>query len=126
MRLQANSKQRVGFLRKYIPVVGTTATYSFFFSYPFCLVLACSLEHLVKTSLQTSNIHNSNNKAITSEFLQPQQHQLQIQMNGVDGKRRSAEQHVLGTQTTGKLNSPKTAIASQVMLSSATGPITDL
>lgn len=64
-----------------------------------------------------------------SEFLQPQQHQLQIQINGSDGRRRSAEQQVssfIGTQTTEKLMSPKTAKASQVMLSSASGPVTDL
>lgn len=101
------------------------------------LSLTCSLEHLVKTSLKAptnQNQHHSNNNqsnipSMPSEFLQPQQHQLQIQINGSDGRRRSAEQQVssfIGTQTTEKLMSPKTAKASQVMLSSASGPVTDL
>jgi hypothetical protein len=98
---------------------------------------SCSLEHMV-TSLKSpsTNTNHYNNHANTankpsssSDFLQPQQHQLQIQINGGDPKRRSAEQNVstpTGAQTTGKLMSPKTAKASQVLLSSATGPVTDL
>lgn len=103
----------------------------------------CSLEHLV-TSLKSpsqptntnhnhpnnSHANNANKPPLPSEFLQPQQHQLQIQINGGDQtNRRSAEQHVstpVGSQTTGKLLSPKTAKASQVMLSSTSGPVTDL
>lgn len=78
-----------------------------------------------------SNHHSTKNQAsVTSEFLQPQQHQLQIQINGADGSnKRSPEQHIsksMGGLTTGKLLSPKTAKASQVTLSSAAGPVTDL
>lgn len=78
----------------------------------------------------SNNANNANKHSLSSEFLQPQQHQLQIQINGGDAmKKRSAEQNVstpTGAQTTGKLMSPKTAKASQVLLSSATGPVTDL
>lgn len=95
----------------------------------------CSLEHLVtslKSPTQPTNTNhhhfnnhanNANKNSLPSEFLQPQQHQLQIQINGGDGTKRRNED---GNHTTGKLLSPKTAKASQVMLSSATGPVTDL
>jgi hypothetical protein len=114
-----------------------------FFSHALLLyrLYLCSLEHLVtslKSPLQTNNTNyhptnnlanNANKNSLPSDFLQPQQHQLQIQINGGDSKnRRSAEQHVstpVGSQTTGKLLSPKSAKASQVILSSA-GPVTDL
>lgn len=103
---------------------------------------ACSLEHLV-TSLKspsqpTNNYHTpinqangANKNSLSSEFQHPQQHQLQIQVNGGEQakQRRSAEQHVstpVSSQTTGKLMSPKTAKASQVMLSTTAGPVTDL
>lgn len=121
------------------PLARSTTRHAFAFS-----LTACSLEHLVtslksptttptNTNHSSSNSHanNANKKtSLSSEFLQPQQHQLQIQINGGEAeKRRSAEQHVstpVISQTTGKLMSPKTAKASQVMLSSATGPVTDL
>lgn len=98
----------------------------------FTAISLCSLEHLV-TSLKSpqsqqtnNNYHSSNNQA----FIQPQQHQLQIQLNGGDQlkQKRSLEQHIstpIATQTVGKLVSPKTAKASPVMLSS-NGPVTDL
>lgn len=112
-----------------------------------CIIIAlslisfCSLEHLV-TSLksptqQTNTNHhhfnnhanNANKNSLPSEFLQPQQHQLQIQINGGDMTKRRSEEGspAIANQTTGKLSSPpKSALATQVMISSATGPVTDL
>lgn len=104
---------------------------SFLFVF-FTAISLCSLEHLV-TSLKSppsqqtnNNYHSPNNQA----FIQPQQHQLQIQLNGGDQakQKRSVEQHIstpVGSQTVGKLMSPKTAKASPVQLSS-NGPVTDL
>jgi hypothetical protein len=105
----------------------------------------CSLEHMV-TSLKvpsqptttnnvnhhhskTSNTNNNsaNKHSLQSEFHQPQQHQLQIQINGGEVKRKSVEQATNGgSVTVGKLLSPPKGVkASQVTLSAA-GPITDL
>lgn len=75
-----------------------------------------------------NNSNNSANKtSLQSEFHQPQQHQLQIQINGGDVKRKSSiDQTSGGVQTVGKLLSPpKSVKASQVTLSAA-GPVTDL
>jgi hypothetical protein len=72
----------------------------------------------------SSLINNANKNSLQSEFHQPQQHQLQIQINGGDGKqqRRSS----VDQQTVGKLVSPPKGVkASQVTLSAA-GPVTDL
>ncbi|XP_070495625.1 GATA zinc finger domain-containing protein 14 isoform X2 [Chironomus tepperi] len=107
-----------------------------------------ALEHVVTSlkspSQQTNTNHhpttknNTNNSAnknsLQSEFHQPQQHQLQIQINGGDVKRKiSTIEHsqpkngsVTTTQTVTKLLSPPKGVkASQVTLSTS-GPITDL
>ncbi|KAL7030838.1 hypothetical protein ACKWTF_006805 [Chironomus riparius] len=107
-----------------------------------------ALEHMVtslKSPSQQTNTHhhpttknNTNNSAnknsLQSEFHQPQQHQLQIQINGGDVKRKiSTIEHsqpkngsVTTTQTVTKLLSPpKSVKATQVTLSTS-GPITDL
>lgn len=104
----------------------------------YCFFSVCSLEHLVtslKSSTQQTNtnthfIVNANKNSLPSEFLQPQQHQLQIQINGADkNSTKRLSENVTATannQTIGKLSPPKTAKASQVHLSSANGPVTDL
>lgn len=112
------------------------------------MLFDCSLEHMVTSlkspSQQTNTNHhpttknNTNNSAnknsLQSEFHQPQQHQLQIQINGGDVKRKiSTIEHsqpkngsVTTTQTVTKLLSPPKGVkATQVTLSTS-GPITDL
>lgn len=99
----------------------------------------------LKSPSQQTNINQQNNttainksankNSLQLEFHQPQQHQLQIQINGGDMKRKiNVEQsqqsksngNIITTQTVGKLLSPpKSVKASQVTLST-TGPITDL
>ncbi|KAG5683621.1 hypothetical protein PVAND_012894 [Polypedilum vanderplanki] len=72
------------------------------------------------------NNNSANKNSLQSEFHQPQQHQLQIQINGGEVKRKSVDQATNGSVTVGKLLSPpKSVKASQVTLSAA-GPITDL
>lgn len=105
-----------------------------------CIAFAyCSLEHMVtslKSPSQTTNMqhvssnnsslnNNANKNSLQSEFHQPQQHQLQIQINGGDTKPQQRRSSV-DQQTVGKLVSPPKGVkASQVTLSTA-GPITDL
>lgn len=82
-----------------------------------------------------NNPNNCANKnSLQSEFHQPQQHQLQIQINGGEMKRKSVDQQQQQHKTqqngsvtvVGKLLSPPKGVkASQVTLSTA-GPITDL
>lgn len=91
------------------------------------VILLCSLEHLVTSLKQTNqNYHSPNNQS----FLQPQQHQLQIQLNGGDQPKqtRITEQPLstplVSQREVGKLLSPKTAKTSKQLQS--TGPVTDL
>jgi len=83
-----------------------------------------------QSKITTNNSSANKINSLSSDYQQPQQHQLHIQINGGEPlKRRSGnsiEQLGATSQTTGKLLSPKTAKASQVTLSSASGPVTDL
>lgn len=97
----------------------------------------CSLEHMVtslKSPSQTTNLQtsqhvsiNNNKNSLPSEFQQPQQHQLQIQINGGDAISKQQQLRKSSDQSSvGKLVSPPKGVkASQVTLSAA-GPITDL
>lgn len=73
------------------------------------------------------NNNNANKNSLPSEFLQPQQHQLQIQINGGENSiSKQQQQRKNGDQGIGKLISPPKGVkATQVTLSAA-GPITDL
>lgn len=78
-------------------------------------------------STNNSSINNNPIKnSLQSEFHQPQQHQLQIQINGGESKQQQQRRSSVDQQTVGKLVSPPKGFkASQVTLS-APGPVTDL
>lgn len=89
-----------------------------------------SSQHHVSINNHTLNNNNNNanikNSLPSSEFLQPQQHQLQIQINGGDVAISKQQQQRRNSDGVGKLVSPPKGVkASQVTLSAA-GPITDL
>ncbi len=81
-----------------------------------------NMQHVSTNNSSLNN--NANKNSLKSEFHQPQQHQLQIQINGGDS--RQMRKSSVDQQTVGKLVSPPKGVkATQVTLSAA-GPITDL